>query len=579
MTQARRIPPATDGGGVPDLPQPGPAAQARPQAATGKVPAHSPQAQAGPMRVGHVISVSGARVSGILHSGGNASYVDVASAVQLGAMLKMATPKSQVFGIVCGLRTTDPRPQADASEKKIVDIELLGEAITERSDGAKPFFQRGVSIYPALGEPIVTTSLNELKHIYARPTASNVRIGTLYQDAKLPAYLMTDELLGKHFAILGTTGAGKSCATTLILRSILTDHPNGHVVLLDPHNEYSQAFGDAAEVLSPDNLQLPYWLLDLEEMCEVMIDRGRSDSEAQVEILSSAILAAKKKYLGANVDTSHVTVDTPVPYNLTELIKIIETGMGQLDKPENSLPYLRLKSRLDVLRSDLRYSFMFSGLVVKDEMADIVSRILRIPVAGKPITILDLSGVPSEIVDITVSVMCRLIFDFCLWTRPPQALPVLLVCEEAHRYVPQDDLSGFGPTKKVLSRIAKEGRKYGVSLCLVTQRPSELSTSILSQCNTLFALRMSNDRDQEFVRRALPESATGLIASLPSLHTQEAIVVGEGVTVPMRLKFDHLDEEDRPRSGNAAFSTAWQHDIDPGDAVEQIIHRWRLQLR
>jgi hypothetical protein len=217
--------------------------------------------------------------------------------------------------------------------------------------------------------------------------------------------------------------------------------------------------------------------------------------------------------------------------------------------------------------------------VVKDEMVEIVSRILRIPVAGKPITILDLSGVPSEIVDIVVSVMCRIIFDFCLWTQPPQALPVLLVCEEAHRYVPEEEHTGFGPTKKVLSRIAKEGRKYGVSLCLVTQRPSELSTSILSQCNTLFALRMSNDRDQEFVRRALPESASGLIASLPSLRTQEAIVVGEGVTVPMRLKFEHLHEEDRPRSGNASFSTAWQTDIDPGQAVAQIIDRWRRQLR
>jgi hypothetical protein len=568
-----------DDAGLPNLPEPGAPPRPVQPAVSGRAPPKPPQPQAGALRVGHVISVSGARVSGILHSGGNTSYVDVASAVQIGAMLKMATPKSQVFGIVCGLRTTDPRAQADASEKKIVDIELLGEAVVSRNDGGKTIFRRGVSIYPALGEPIVTTSLNELKHIYARPAASNVRVGTLYQDEKLPAYMLTDELLGKHFAVLGTTGAGKSCATTLILRSILTDYPNGHVVLLDPHNEYSQAFGDAAEVLNPDNLQLPYWLLDFEEMCEVMVDRGRSDSEAQVEILSNAVVSAKKKYLGDRADTSHITVDTPVPYNLTELIKIIETGMGQLDKPENSTPYLRLKSRLDVLRSDRRYGFMFSGLVVKDDMVEIVSRILRIPVAGKPITILDLSGVPSEIVDIVVSVMCRMIFDFCLWALPPQALPVLLVCEEAHRYVPEEDNAGFGPTKKVLSRIAKEGRKYGVSLCLVTQRPSELSTSILSQCNTLFALRMSNDRDQEFVRRALPESASGLIASLPSLHTQEAIVVGEGVTVPMRLKFDHLEEADRPRSGNASFSTAWRTDIDPGQAVAQIIDRWRRQLR
>ena len=192
MSQARRIPPAVDDAGLPNLP--GPGAQPRPvqPAEAGRAPPKPPQAQAGALKVGHVISVSGARVSGILHSGGNTSYVDVASAVKIGAMLKMATPKSQVFGIVCGLRTTDPRAQADASEKKIVDIELLGEAVASRNDGGKTVFQRGVSIYPALGEPIVTTSLNELKHIYARPTASNVRVGSLYQDEKLSAYMLTD---------------------------------------------------------------------------------------------------------------------------------------------------------------------------------------------------------------------------------------------------------------------------------------------------------------------------------------------------------------------------------------------------
>ena len=311
----------------------------------------------------------------------------------------------------------------------------------------------------------------------------------------------------------------------------------------------------------------------------MMVDRSRADAESQTEILANAIVDSKRHYAGKAADTSYINVDTPVPYNLSELQRIIDFGMGQLDKPDNSLPYLRLKSRLETLRSDRRFDFMFSGLVVRDTLAEIVSRIIRVPVAGKPITIVDLAGVPSEIVDVVVSVMCRLIFDFALWCQPPQAIPVLLVCEEAHRYVPREDADGFRPTKKLLARIAKEGRKYGVSLCLVTQRPSELSTGILSQCNTVFALRMSNDRDQEFVQRALPESAQGFISALPSLHTQEAVVMGEGVTVPMRFRFDDLAEAHRPSSGNASFSTAWLHDSLPASSVEDIVARWRSQLR
>jgi DNA helicase HerA-like ATPase len=332
-------------------------------------------------------------------------------------------------------------------------------------------------------------------------------------------------------------------------------------------------------VLNPDNLQLPYWLLNSEEMIEVMIGRNQADKDAQTAILNAAILAAKKKFYGQGVDTNHITVDTPTPYNLSELVRNIDAAMGQLDKPESSIPYLRLKARIERLKNDRRFGFMFSGLMVRDVMAETVSRLLRVPVAGKPITIVDLSGVPSEIVDIVVSLLCRVIFDFAVWSEPVQTLPVLLVCEEAHRYVPAGTNTGFEPTKLVIGRIAKEGRKYGVSLCLVTQRPSELSPGILAQCNTLFALRMSNEQDQEFVRKALPEYGLGLMNALPSLDTQEAVVVGEGVTVPMRLRFDHLDEEYRPRSGSASFADHWHRDNVAKNLVVETIERWRYQER
>ena len=175
--------------------------------------------------------------------------------------------------------------------------------------------------------------------------------------------------------------------------------------------------------------------------------------------------------------------------------------MGVLEKAEQSTPYLRLVARIESLRRDRRFAFMFSGLKVQDTMPEIMSReSCAFRSKDKPVTIFDLSGVPSEIVDVVVSLLCRTIFDFSLWTRRDEAVPVMLVCEESHRYIPRDRSAGFEPTRKAISRIAKEGRKYGVSLCLVTQRPSELSETILSQCNTLFALRMSNDQDQDFVR-------------------------------------------------------------------------------
>ncbi|MGI9509842.1 MAG: ATP-binding protein, partial [Geminicoccaceae bacterium] len=196
-----------------------------------------------------------------------------------------------------------------------------------------------------------------------------------------------------------------------------------------------------------------------------------------------------------------------------------------------------------------------------------------------PVTIIDLSGMPSEIVDVVVSVLCRLVFEFVLWTDRSKAPPILLVCEEAHRYVPRDDDDAFAPTKRAISRIAKEGRKYGLSLGLVTQRPSELSVSSLSQCNTIFALRLGNEHDLKFVQHAIPDGARWLTETMPSLNTREAVVIGAGVSVPMLIRFDELPPEHRPASTTPPFSHAWQSDIADSGLIDMTIHRWRHQLR
>ena len=527
-------------------------------------------------RIGRVVSVSGSQVIVMLENQALESLRGLGEEIQIGGLVKMHTPASTVFGMISGLSIPIPSEEASDSEMKIVEMELVGEAI-EREDVGKPVFQRGVSFCPSLGDGVYTTSQSDLKQVYSRPTVSSVRIGTIYQDQTLPAFISTDDLLGKHFAILGTTGSGKSCAVAMILRAILGQHANGHALLLDLHNEYGRAFADCAEILGPGSLELPYWLLNFEEIREIVIGSSQEDREADIVILKEAIVEAKRRYRSDAEKTDHISADTPVPYRLSDVMQRIDGALGKLDKPTDSAPYLRLKERFSAIQADKRFSFMFPGLTVRDNMAAILSRIFRVPVAGKPVTILDLSGVPSEILNVVVSLLCRLTFDFAQWSD--RALPMLLVCEEAHRYIAQDSSLGFEATKRALGRIAKEGRKYGVSLCVVSQRPSDLAVGILSQCNTIFAMRMSNQKDQEFVRGTLSESALGLLDSLPTLRTGEAIAVGEGVSVPVRVRFDMLPDERKPLSGTASFSTAWQNDDKDETFVAEIVDRWRRQRR
>ncbi len=526
------------------------------------------------MPFGNVVVVDGAMITGVF--GGDSASTESA---EVGALARIETPSSTAYGLVSSLRIDDPSWPPSGEDKRFVELELFGECLHNPASGEHGEFQRGVSSYPQLGAEIFPADTEDLNRVYADKGTSTVRIGTLHQDRSIAASISTDDLLGKHFAVVGNSGSGKSCSVALVLHSILAKHPNGHVVLLDPHNEYRAAFGELAEVVDPNTLELPYWLLDFEETCEVLIGRDSGQRETEVGILKSAILEAKRKYFGERGAEFTVTVDTPIPYRLASVLQFLESAMGRLDRAEGAIPYLRIKTRIEQLTADTRFQFMFSGMFVTDTMRQVITRLLRVPVDGRPVTIVDLSGVPSEIVDVVVSMLARMIFDFALWADRADSMPVLVVCEEAHRYVPHDDKQDFGSTKKSLARIAKEGRKYGVSLCLITQRPSELSASVLSQCSTLIAMRMSSHEDQAYVSRALPDTAEGFMSALPSLRTQEALLVGEGVSVPVRLRFDDLPEHLRPRSGTKSFSQLWQEDTTTTDFVDDVIRRWRSQTR
>jgi DNA helicase HerA-like ATPase len=518
-------------------------------------------------KIGRVVSVSGSQLVCLLgqtDEGGS-------WAIEVGTIVRMPTPHSNSFAMVRGISIPIPSAMSSDDELKIAELELLGEIIVKEGAAASAF-QRGVSFFPRLGNDVSLASQEDLQQIYACPAISAARIGSLHHDRTLPAFIKTDDLLGKHFAVLGTTGSGKSCAVTVILKSLLRENPHARMLLLDPHNEYAQAFKEEALVLDPAvTLDLPYWLFNFDELTEVFIGEDEF-RQAMASILGEAIVASKVKFLQGKTDYN-LTVDTPTPYAINDVIAYLQEAQGKLVRPEPMPAYVRLINRLKSLSTDSRYSFMFSRYGTGDRMAAILSRLFRIPVEKKPITIADLSGVPSEILNVVVSVLCRITLDFALWSE--RSSPILVVCEEAHRYAPRATGLGFEPTKRALGRIAKEGRKYGVSLCVVSQRPSDLATEMLSECNTIFALRMSNQADQELVQAAMPEAGLGLLEFLPSLHSGEAIVVGEGVPVPQRVIFTPLEASEMPRSKTFAFSEAWSHENGGSEPVTSIVERWR----
>ncbi|MEZ2142972.1 DUF87 domain-containing protein [Bradyrhizobium sp. DN5] len=463
----------------------------------------------------------------------------------------------------------------------IASVDLLGE-ILNAADKAK--FQRGVTNYPTIGDAADLITSQELRTIYAPTGSDQINVGFLQQDRSVVAYVDVEEMLSKHFAVLGSTGVGKSTGVSLLLNEILKARPNLRIFLLDVHNEYGRCFGDRALVLNPRNLKLPFWLFNFEEIVDVLFG-GRAGVPEELDILAEVIPLAKGVYtqyqnadrIGLKrIDPKQIgyTVDTPVPYRLVDLLSLIDERMGKLENRSSRIIYHKLISRIEAVRNDPRYAFMFDNANVGgDTMAEVISHLFRLPANGKPMTVMQLAGFPAEVIDSVVSVLCRMAFDFGLWSDGVS--PLLFVCEEAHRYASADRNIGFGPTRKAVSRIAKEGRKYGVYLGLITQRPAELDATIISQCNTLFTMRLANDRDQALLRAAVSDAAANLLSFVPSLGTREVLAFGEGVALPTRLRFKEVPPHQLPR-GEATISSVPSvtsgHDMH---FVSAVLERWR----
>jgi uncharacterized protein DUF87 len=528
---------------------------------------------------GHVVSVRGARVSIALST---PSALDGERApVTVGRFVGIASWNSLLIGVITDI-AAQPQQHGEP-QPALANLDVIGEI--RYPPGSSAHFRRGVSTYAAIGDPVYQVGQAELALVFNMSGQSVIEIGDLHQDNAISAHVDATDMLSKHFALLGTTGVGKSSGLALILQQVLRVRPDLRIFVLDAHNEYGRCFGERAQVLNPSNLKLPFWMFNFDEIVDVFFG-GRPGSQDEVEILAEVIPLAKAAYTQyraatdrpstRKVDTRSLTysVDNPVPYRMADLVSQLDARMGKLENRSSRMIYHRLITRIETVCADSRYAFMFENANVGgDTMAEVFSTTFRLPPEGVPMTVMQLAGFPSEVVDAVVSVLCRIAFDFGQWSDG--AAPLLIVCEEAHRYVAADRNIGFGPTRRSISRIAKEGRKYGVFLGLISQRPAELDPTILSQCSTLFAMRMTNDRDQALLRSAVADTAAGLLEFLPSLGTREVLAFGEGVALPTRLSFKQLPPHLLPKS--EAVQDA-RMDFDPSidkEFVASVLDRWR----
>jgi DNA helicase HerA-like ATPase len=523
--------------------------------------------------LGHVIACDGGKA--LVSSSIVGSDAELLTDWSVGRLVTIVVGVNRVVALTRSIHATAPLWAEDKPNAFQVELELMGE-VRQLPDGTEKF-SSGISAYPYLGAHAHHIRSSDLIRIYDHGKTETRVIGRLSQEESIEAAIHMPSMLSKHFAVVGSTGSGKSTAVSLLLREAIASNPRLRVLILDPHNEFAAAFPEHAVVIDTDNLDLPFWLFRLDEFAEVLF-RGRPPVADEIDALRDLIPEAKKSFRGTEQgagrrlsERNGLTADTPVPYRIADLMALIDERIGKLDG-RNEKPYLRaLKLRLTAAISDPRYRFMFSSNTISDTIAETVAFIFRIPGGDRPISTFQLAGIPSEVVNSVASVLCRMAFEVSLWSKG--AIQILVVCEEAHRYVPADPSLGFFPTRQAIARIAKEGRKYGCSLGIITQRPNELDQTILSQCSTVFALRLSNDRDQEIIAKALPNSSSSALSFISSLANGEAIAFGEAVPVPMRLRFNRVKENLLPSAHGAEVNSS---DFDPGTInLSTIIDRMR----
>lgn len=549
------------------------------------------------LSIGSIIEVDGVNIVAELDKSvkdltrifeGNTYYIG-----QFGSIIKIHFGRRILYGYVSRLRMKseimDINLPTDDNDARIIEFSLFGEGEWHNQGGDwKMKFERGISNFPLPLQKVYLTPASELKQIFtsAEESENLIKIGTYSGTGGTVCLADLNELLGKHSAILGSTGSGKSGAVTVLLKSIIdkkkdfdTWHPR--IVILDPHNEYTTAFKGNCSSFSTDNgsLKLPYWLLSLEELCDLLLGKAEFTATTQKNIVKKALLECRKKSAVIfGIDENKITIDSPIPFKISEFKDLIDQDRIKLtDSKQDS--FKSLLNKLDSLNDDARYNFLMEDWTSgKDDVTEVIKQFIS---NDTSIHVIDLSGIPNEVAGIISSVIARTLFNFKVWETADEreGNPILLVCEEAHRYVPNRGEAQYQAAQEAIKRIAKEGRKYGLSLMLVSQRPSELESTVLSQANSWIVLRLTNETDREYVKGILPDSLTGLTKNLSGLRKREAIFVGLAALIPSKILLNFLNEDERPKSNDINFIEGWKKKVYEDDQIVKIINRWRLQTK
>ncbi|WJV66833.1 ATP-binding protein [Pectobacteriaceae bacterium CE70] len=530
---------------------------------------------------------------------------------QFGSIIKVHFGRRSIYGLVSRLRMKadyqlEKGLPVASSDERIIEADLFGEGEWRRK-GEDEFsleFERGVATYPLPQQTIYLTPKSELRFIYGDAKGAVIQLGEHVGSGGAPCYAELNELLGKHTAILGSTGAGKSGTVAAVIHSILergqiANHEHWHpqIIILDPHNEYGKAFPEHQRLSTDEgSLKLPYWLLDLEESLSLFIGKTEFAATSQSNIVKNALIAVREQateQLG--LDKNQLTVDSPIPYIIGSAEGLDHFGfkdgalyeqglIGAINaqRPENKdkkqhEDFSRVIRKIDSLLKDGRLKFMMESWDgAEDPLPTIVNQFLT---QKTTVQIVDLSGVPNEVAGVASAAIARIVFQLKVWQTEAerQNSPVLLVCEEAHRYVPNRGEAQYEAAQSAIRRIAKEGRKYGVGLLLVSQRPSEVEATVLSQCNSWIVLRITNDADREHVRSVLPDSMSGLTKMLSGLRRQEAIFVGQAATLPTRVMIRSLSDDQLPRSNDVNFDKGWQQQAMTIEQIGNVVTKWRYQ--
>ncbi|TGA72111.1 ATP-binding protein [Aliivibrio fischeri] len=582
-----------------------------------------------PTYLGKVISVSGSSVSieltpkvrsGLLMIEGKAHRIG-----QVGSFVRIPQGYNNLFGLISETNDTSSIPDSYSlsAERRVIKVELIGESVG--SD-----FERGISQYPAIYDEAHLVTESDLRIIYGHNDLGQVKIGKLSSSDSIDVSIDLDKLVNRHSAVLGSTGSGKSTSVASLLRAIVNkpdgqlQTPSSRIILFDLHGEYSSALKEVSEVFSvmpsegESSLIIPYWCVNPERLIEFLCGQNELLKNKFIELIISEKQLFVEKNPDLKIDRDKVTQYTPLPFNLRKIwgdLCFEDKVTWQEKDQENPAykdgsegDYNKLISpsfkppanggnppfkggnnvwnkQLELMRTrllDSQYDFFLSpnewGISetysVDKDVPDLLYQWLG---HNKPITIIDLSLLPSERLDLLLGSLLDILFESALWGRNHdegmKSYPLLLVMEEAHRYLSNDS---NGLTKKMVRRIAKEGRKFGVGSMLVSQRPSEIDETILSQCGTLFSLRISNSTDRSRVKAAMSDGLSGIIDSLPILRTGEAIVTGEAARLPMRFKFKLPKEGQYPNSSDPDVSANWAKEWSSMN-FDKITHSWRTQ--